>query len=144
MLSIIDCRVGTIVDHTHERREDGKIVLRPVRRRGIIVDIVGNGTDSVTGVKVKFKIDQEPEAVDSGELVRVYPATSRVAREAYRRIMGQPKHVGAEFAEKKVLVRPRIQDSLALTEKAGAPPVVIPQMGTDEDIAGMPLEDTGA
>lgn len=143
-LSALDCKTGTIVDWTWERREDGKRISRPLIKRGIIVKVDGEGSDSVSNIMVKFDMNQEPVKVDSGELVRVYPATSRIAREAYRRIMGLPKHVGAEFAARKAPARARLQDSMALTAKPGQG-VVRPEEDAEEsEIGGMPLEDSGA
>lgn len=141
-LSALDARVGTIVDWVEEHFEDGRRIQRPIIKRGIIVKVDGEGSDSVSNIMVKFSVTGDAEKVGGGELVRVYPSTSRVAREAYRRIMGLPKHVGAEFQSKKAPVRARVQDSMALTAKPGAG-VVRPEE-EDENIAGMSMEDTGA
>lgn len=116
-LSLLDCEEGTLVDHTFERREDGKLVSRDIIRRGIIVKVEGNRKDQVSAIHVKFSMAGEPELIRGDELVRFLPAISRQAREAYRRITGTPKHVGAEFTARKSSVRRKIQDPLALTPK---------------------------
>lgn len=142
-LSALDAKVGTIVDHMEEHHEDGRRTVRPIIRRGIIVKVDGENSDSVSNIMVKFSVDGQPEKVSGGELVRVYPSTSRVAREAYRRIMGLPRHVGAEFQAKKAPVRARIQDAMALTAKPGQG-IVRDEEQEAEEIGGMPMEDTGA
>ena len=141
-LSILDCEVGTIVDHTFERREsDEKIIPRDMIRRGIIVKVEGNQQDSVTALWVKFKMDGEAENVRGDELVRVYPANSKIAREAHRRIIGAPKHVGAEFTARRSSVRRKIVDPLALTprKKEGMVAEEYNPEEADEGIAGMEL-----
>lgn len=135
-LSLIDCRVRTIVDHTIERHEDGARSYRNPRRRGIIVKVDGDARDSVSGVWVKFKPDEEPIKVDIGELIKVYPADSRISREAYRRVMGEARHVGAEFPTKKAVARIKVSDSLAVTPKT-MQGVVLPE---DEEIEGIESE----
>ena len=117
-LSIIDCVEKTIVDHTFDRREeDGKLVTRDTIRRGIIVKVVGNRKDQISEIWVKFSSEGKPEQIKAETLVRVYPATSKIAREAYRRIVGEPKHIGVEFAPKASSKRRKVQDSLALSAK---------------------------
>lgn len=143
-LSALDARVGTIVDWTEEHFEDGRRVARPIIRRGIIVKVDGEGSDSVSNIMVKFSVDGKPEKVGGGELVRVYPHTSRVAREAYRRIMGLPKHVGAEFQSKKAPARARVQDAMALTPKPGQGVVRPEEEEESAEIGGIELEDSGA
>jgi len=131
-LSLLDMKKGTIVDHAHEEREDGVMLTRPIRRRGIIVKVVGNGHDGVEKLYVKFKPDQEAEEVKAKELNRVYPATSRVAQRALRRVLGQHELVGAEFQERVAPVKPRLQDSMELTKKK-ASALVEPEDDGDEE-----------
>jgi hypothetical protein len=78
------------------------------------------------------------------ELNRFIPATARVAREAYRRIMGQPKHIGVVFQARKNVSRARVIDKLGLNPKPLAGPVVPKEEDMEEGIAGMDLPDTGA
>lgn len=144
-LSMRDCKVGTIVDHTFERREeDGKEVARETIRRGIITEVRGSlSQGSISKVFVTFKLDAEPEDVKACELVRVFPAGHRVAREAYRRISGQPRHVGAEFTQRRGVTMRKIQDSLALTPSRKDAPIT-PELDDALDQAGMGLEDKQA
>lgn len=118
-LSIKDMVKGTIVDHTYAFDENSQSMeLRPVRRRGIIVRVDGMAQDAVTALYVLFKRGQEPEKVAPRELVRVYPWNSKVARKAYARITGTGEGIGAEFEERRAPIRPRVEDSLALTRRA--------------------------
>jgi len=131
-LNLIDIKEGCIVDHTFEVGQDDKKRLRPIRRRGIIVKVVGNGHDSVSKILVQFKPDDKPEEVMAKELVRVYPATSKVARRALARIRGQHEMVGAEFQERRAPIKPKLEDSLALT-KGRPSPFVEPEEGSEEE-----------
>ena len=131
-LAIPDCEVGTIVDHRFERCPDGREVLRPICRRGIIMRVDGNGMDSVTAVWVKFKQDAEPEKVNLAELVKKYPASSKPARRALRRARGESELVGAEFKETRAPVRPKFEDAMKLTAKRPQA-VVTPEGGEDEE-----------
>ena len=143
-LSIKDMQVGTIVDQKFEvRKEDDEIVTRDEWRRGIIVRVDGNGSDCVTAVYVQFSKDAEPEQVKPAELVRYLPAKHRVAREAYRRIIGKPRHVGAVFSSRNGIVRRKMQDSLALTEPKREA-MVKPEFddSVEADESGMGLEDS--
>lgn len=130
-LNLIDCKVGTIVDHTFDIGPDEKRRLRQIRRRGIIVKTTGNGFDSITDIEVQFKPDAQPEKVLAKELVRVYPATSKVARRALAKIRGQHEQVGAEFVERQAPIKPKLQDAMALT-KGKASPFVEPEEGSEE------------
>lgn len=130
-LNLIDIREGCIVDHTYDVGEDDRKRLRPIRRRGIIVKVVGNGHDSVSKILVQFKSDGKPEEIKAKELVRVYPATSKIARRSLARIRGQHEMVGAEFVEKAAPIRPKLEDSLSLT-KGKASPFVEPEEGSEE------------
>lgn len=119
-LAIKDMVKGTIVDHTFEyHANERELALRPVRRRGIIVKVDGVANDAVTAVYVQFRPDKEPEKVAPRELVRVLPWNSKPARRALARITGQQETVGAEFQERLAPVRPRAEDSLALTPRRG-------------------------
>lgn len=124
-LSAKDCRIGTIVDHTFELRDDGKTVLRNPRRRGIIVEAKGQGSDTIGGdrpghVSVQFKFESEAEAVKAAELNRVYPWDHPKARAALRRVRGESLTVGAEFEERAAPVRPHVEDAMQLTAKGKA------------------------
>lgn len=130
-LNIVDCKVGTIVDHTYEVGEDERKRLRPIRRRGIIVKTEGNGFDAVTALHVQFKPDAEPEKVKAKELVRVYPATAKVARRALARVQGRHETVGAEFVERAAPIKPKLQDAMALT-RGKASPFVEPEEESEE------------
>ena len=143
-LSIRDCVEGTIVDHAFEQREgDGEIVPRDVIRRGIIVRVEGNKHDSIQAVYVKYKADGDEEKTPPCELNRFLPSHHRVAKEAYRRITGAPRHVGAEFTSRKGVVRQRLQDNLALSVPKGNP-VVKPEYdeSSEGDESGIGLEDS--
>ena len=138
-LCIGDCREGTIVDHTFDRREeDGKIVTRDLIRRGIITKVVGNGKDAITEIWVKFAADGKAEKMSGVSLVRVYPASHKVAREAYRRIIGAPKHIGIEYHPKSSKRR-RVQDSLALSAKK--PTGLVEPEFDENEIGGMEVPD---
>ena len=143
-LSIKDMQVGAIVDHMFEvRKEDDEIVPRERIRRGIIVKIDGNGTDSVKAVYVQYAMNGEPELTAPAELVKHLPAKHRVAREAYRRITGQPRHVGAVFNSRNGVVRRKIEDNLALSVPRGeAAQVVKPEFDEAVDESGIGLTDS--
>jgi hypothetical protein len=134
------------VDHAHEKREDGKIVQRDLIRRGIIVKVNGEGTDSISNVYVKFKVDDDPENVKPCELDVAFPATSRKAKEAYRRVMGMPKNLGVEFKARKSDARRRIEDGMALTKVSNHNEVVKPEYNEEEEpiVTGLEsLKDAG-
>lgn len=130
-LSIPDCTPGTIVDHTYER-VDGRTVLRPVRRRGIIVEVDGNGTDSVSRIAVQFKPDTKPENVAPAECDRVLHWEHPKARQAFDKVRGISRVVGAEFEEKVVKPRPKVEDALGLTARQPRGPVA-PEGGHEDD-----------
>lgn len=117
-LSMHDMVRGTIVDHSHEWvAEEQQLVLRPVRRRGIIVKAKGDANSGgVAEVWVQFKGDK-PEKVAPRELDRVFPWNHPVAKKALARISGRSEMVGAEFQEKRAPVRPRVEDALAITPR---------------------------
>lgn len=139
-LALPDCKVGTIVDQTTEIHEDGRETSRNPIRRGIIVKVVGDNAiaGSVSAVYVKFRQDAEPEQIKAAELSRVFQAEHTVAREAYRRIVGAPKHVGAEFAPKQS-TRKRIEDKLILTPKRES--ALVKPAYDDDGVAGMDLPE---
>lgn len=140
-LSMKDCVVGTIIDHAQDFTEDGRICNRSVYRRGIIVG-VDKTSGGVAGVSVKFSVESEPEKLDIALLHKVLSSSTKVAVEAYRRIVGAPKNIGATIVAKKGLFRPKLQDALALTPVGEKGPVK--PSDEEETIAGMALEDTGA
>lgn len=149
-LSVGDCKVGTIVDHRWAidptKRGHAKTSLRDMCRRGIVMSVDGAGTDSVSNLMVLFKVGGKPAPVPPAELDRVFPASHRQAREAYRRITGAPKNVGATFVQKKTVARQRVVDELALTGSRKEGPVLPSAEETEESdrIVGMDLEDSGA
>lgn len=143
-LAIPDICVGTMVDHSWEKREDGKILARDTRRRGIIVKIDGSD-DCVSGIWVKFSAQGKAEKVPGAELDKAFAARSTTARRALRMVLGTPKNVGAEFPAKKAHRRVKVVDALGITPKAG-PAVVMPEYDEDaesEVVGGMELEDKG-
>lgn len=137
-LSLLDCRVGTVVDHVEEWRDDGKRIQRDEIRRGIVVKVKGDveSGQSCGGLVVQFSADGKPEDVRPCELVRVYDADSRIAREALRRIIGAPKVVGSVFSRKSS-ARRKIKDAMGLTNKPEGG-IVKPEYDEDE-IGGMDL-----
>lgn len=143
-LCLNDCAVGTIVDHADERRKDGKRVARETIRRGIIVKVDGDPTSgsSCTGVHVQFGVGEKPVLVSTGELNRVFKATSRVAREAYRRIVGEPRDVGRVFTS-RAPGRRRVVDLMAVTPKPQVG-IVAEEYREDDEIAGMDIPDKQA
>lgn len=141
-LSLLDCVPGTVVDHRYERRPDGKEKLRPKVRRGIIVKVEGEASSGggVPAVHVKFSTKGEPERIDTAELSRYLPARAKAAREAYRRIMGQPKMVGlVQSAVERVPVV--MVDELALTQRKNAGPVQEEEEGGPIDGMDLPEEE---
>ena len=139
-LSLLDCQVGTIVDLTYDVDADtGKLTCLDQIRRGIITKIDGNGQDSVKAIWVRFEVGGKDERVQNQSLVRVYPAGARQAKEAYRRIIGQPKHVGAVFQSRHAAQRRQVVDKLALT--AGRPSGFVEPEYDESNIAGMELTD---
>lgn len=146
-LSMKDMVRGTIVDWTYRYDAEERIEeLRPVRRRGIIVRTVGV-QDAVTEVWVQFKNDSKPEKVPARELIRVFPFNHRVSRRALARISGTSESVGGEFEERRAPVRPRVEDSLALTPRRPAAVVepehdeVDPMIASQEEPIVIPVED---
>ncbi len=117
-MTLPDCRVGTIVDWTTEWTEDGRERPRNPIKRGIITEIAGDNSNegSIQKILVTFKPGEKAVEVQGRELSRFLPATHRYAKEAFRRIMGQPKHVGAEFAP-KAPTRRKVEDALAITPR---------------------------
>lgn len=146
-LSLLDCVVGTIVDHRYERFPDGKERVRPKVRRGIIVKVEGeaSSTGGVPAVWVKFSKPDAAERVGTEELSRFLPARARVAREAYRRIMGVPKMIGV-VEQTKVRERPVMVDELALTPAKNAGPVSEEEeplvAGMEDEALGKEDDDT--
>ena len=131
-LNLINCKVGTVVDHFWEYiEEDQKEVPRDPIRRGIVVKV--NGSDSgVESLLVQFGAGDKPVKVLPRELNVKYPATSRVAREALRRVLGEKANVGAVFAQRKANRPAKVVDALLLTQKPGTG-VVLPEEGTEEE-----------
>lgn len=146
-LSLLDCVVGTIVDHRYERLEDGRERLRPKVRRGIIVKVDGEAgsTGGVSALWVKFSKAEAAEKVPAEELSRFLPARARAAREAYRRVMGVPKMVGV-VQEIKVRERAVMVDEMALTPPKNAGPVSEEEepliAGMDDEALGKEDDDT--
>lgn len=138
-LSMLDCVPGTIVDWRFERREDGKEVLRPICRRGIIVKVDRSAHDAVQAVFVKFKPDAEAEKVAPVEMDRVYHHRHPRARAALKHALGVRELVGAEFEERRAPVRPKLEDSMKLTS-APRSALVAPEGGWKEEDGG---EDKG-
>ena len=138
-LSMLDIMVGAVVDQAFGVNEDGKVYNRDTIRRGIITKVEGNGKDFVKAIHVKFRVDAEPEKVAGADLICVYKADSSQAREAYRRVIGQPRHVGAEFSTRASSARRKIVDSMAVTAKRGDG-TVKPEYN-EENYAGMELPD---
>lgn len=131
-LSMLDCAPGTIVDHTWERRSDGKRLLRETRRRGMIMKVDGDGTDSIHAVYVLFKPGADFEKVDPGELNRVFPRSHPKARAIFKQLTGQFEDIGAEFSERRAPVKPKLEDALGLTKKSREDtPLVLPEGGLE-------------
>ena len=141
-LSIPDCRVGTIVDWTYEWTEDGREKPRNPIKRGIITKVMGDTSTegSVSEIWVKFRAGDDAVRIAGRELSRVLPASHKNAKEAYRRVVGAPKMVGAEFTP-KAPARRKIEDSLALTPKLREG-VVAPDRDAVEDMGFVDQEDT--
>jgi len=144
---MLNCRNGSIVDWAWEYKEDKRRNLQREKiKRGIIVRVEGAHSDAISGVWVKFKTDEEPVKVLARELDMVLPATTRVAKEAYRRVQGLPKHVGMEFKARKPDARRRIEDGLAIGNMKAGAEVVKPELLDDEEVplvAGLEdLKDT--
>jgi len=133
-LSMLNCRVGSIVDHAWTyNAEDRTKVQKDKIRRGIIVRVEGQHSDAISGLYVKFKTNEEPEKVLARELDLALPATTRIAKEAYRRVMGLPKHVGAEFNARKPNPRRRVEDSLAIGNIKTGSEVVKPEIDSEDE-----------
>jgi hypothetical protein len=148
-LNLLDCVKGTVVDHYKEIPMDkegrviGKERPRDEIRRGIIVKVSGNDKDAVDGIWVKFSIGGEAEKIPGAELARVYKASSRIAKEAYRRVMGLPKMIGKVFSSRKNPVARRVVDEMDVTAPAEHG-MVKPPEEDEESIGGMDLADEGA
>lgn len=117
-LAMKDMVKGTIVDHTYvydpnERTTD----LRPIRRRGIIVKVIGDTTTSVSEIWVKFKADKPAEKVAARELDRFMPWNHKKARAALARLEGRSESIGGEFEERRARIKPKAQDALGLTPR---------------------------
>ena len=140
-LCMLDAEVGTIVDHSFEWVEDeARMITRDVRRRGIIVKVDGNkNKDSIKAIHVLFDEKEGAKTVRASELVRVYKASHRYAREAYRRVMGAPRFIGSEFKVKRS-PRVKVVDSLALPGRS--PEGVVKPEFDEENVGGVEVSDT--
>lgn len=140
-LNMIDCEVGTIVDwRWHRRQSDDKTIAREAVRRGIIVKVDGDRTTHIEKVFVKFTEKDVPVIVLPCELDRAFKSNHPVAKEALRRVMGQPKYIGMEIPSKQT-VKVKTYDEMALTPKRSEGMIAREDGIEDDTIAGMPLPD---
>ena len=143
-LALEDMRPRTIVDRVW-KWENGKLKPRPEIRRGIIVNVEGDiDQQSVTGVFVKFKKGEKEEKVDPAELAKVFPHTSKPAREAWRRLMGGPREVGSIRMNKAVAIRPIHKDEMGVTPLRSSGPGTVESeqnYGMDDLIDDSPQEE---
>jgi hypothetical protein len=122
-LALDEMAPGGIVDWTYDTFKNdkgtvtGRLVPREQIRRGIIVRVQGDiAEQSVQGVYIKFdRKEKEVYCANTNELVLVYPARTKVAREAWRRVMGGPRDVGHVRVNKSIAKRPVLTDALGVT-----------------------------
>lgn len=141
-LALEDMHPKTIVDRIW-KWENGKLKTRPEIRRGIIVSVEGDiDQQSVTGVFVQFKKGETAEKIDPAELAKVFPYTSKPAREAWRRLMGGPREVGSVRMNKAAAVRPVHKDEMGVTplRSSGPGTVEAENYGMDDLIDEQPEE----
>ncbi len=127
-LSLRDMTPGTIVDHWYKKNDDDTWEQRPLIRRGVVVEVDGNGHDQCARLMVKFSVDPKvkPEEVAPAELVKVLPANSRKARRILKRVLGQSDDVGAEFVARQAPVVPRLDNPFREMMKAPSA-IVLPK-----------------
>lgn len=145
-LNILDCVVGTIVDHrwqmvNDDDRPDSRWHLerRDVIRRGIVVDVNGDVHVGVKSLMVKFDPNSPAEEVPLCELDRVAKANSRIARLALARVTGKIVGPGARFSDAPPARQERVMDGIGIkdikretvvrddvmAEEGGASPLVV-------------------
>lgn len=120
-LNLMDCVVGTIVDHRWQKvndddRPDSRWHLerRDLIRRGIITGVNGDIHLGVHSVAVKFDPDSAAEEVPTCELDRVAKANSRIARIALARVTGSIIGPGSVFKDAQPARRERVVDGIGL------------------------------
>lgn len=122
-LALDEMAPGGIVDWTYDSHKNqkgdrtGRLVPKEHIRRGIIVRVNGSIEEqSVQGVWVKFdRKEKEVYCDNTSELVMVFPNRTKVAREAWRRVMGGPRDVGHIRPAKTLAKRPTLSDDLGVT-----------------------------
>ena len=129
-LALDEMKPSAIVDWTFETIDEksGRLRARDTIRRGIITRINGSLEDqSIKGVWIKFdRKEAEVYCKNTNELVLAFDARTKVAREAWRRLMGSPRDVGAVRVNRAVSRRPVVQDNMQVTPlgKQGGPGTV--------------------
>jgi hypothetical protein len=164
-LALDEMAPGGIVDWTYDTHKNakgdftGKLVPKEQIRRGIIVRVDGDISEqSVRGVWIRFdRKEKEVYCANTNELVMVFANRTKVAREAWRRIMGGPRDVGHMRVNKSIAKRPVLTDALGVTPmgKASSPGTVDRAMESagiddligddevyDQDEAEAPTEET--
>jgi hypothetical protein len=144
-LALDEMAPGGIVDWTYDSHRNaknersGKLVPRDHIRRGIIVRVNGSIEEqSVQGVWIKFdRKEKEVYCDNTAELVIVFRNRTKVAREAWRRLMGGPRDVGFIRPAKTLAKRPTLSDDLGVTPvgREGGPGTVekaMEQAGIDD------------
>src|SRR5262245_45317172 len=124
-LALDEMKPSAIVDWTFETIDpkSGRLRARDRIRRGIIVRIDGSHEDqSIKGVWIKFdRKEKEVYCANTNELVLAFDARTKVAREAWRRLMGSPRDVGSVRINRAVARRPVVEDQMGVTPIGKAP-----------------------
>ena len=124
-LALDEMRPSAIVDWMYDTIDErsGKLRAKEMIRRGIITRIDGSLEDqSIKGVWIKFdRKEKEVYCKNTAELVLAFDAKTKVAREAWRRLMGSSRDVGAVRVNRAVARRPVVQDAMGVTPLGKSP-----------------------